>query len=477
MKVTTETVATREVLLTIEPDPETIQRAMRRAARELSRLRPIAGYRPGRAPFGMVERVFGRETILHEALHDIAPDLYREAIREADVRPYEQTLLDIESEEPLVLKLQVPLVPEVTLGDYSELTIEPEPEVVITDEDIQEQIEMLRRQHAEMRPVERPLQMGDQFTALLTRTVDGEVLERNQEVVIDMTDDVEPAGFAEALTGAVVNEIREFSLTFPEDHADEDLAGKKVDYRVAIGEIREVVLPEADDEFAKTVGDYETLEELTTALSQELREQREEEAKANERRRALDALVAITEMEYPAAALEREIDRVLNQQARRFMQMGFTMEGYLRMRGITEEELREEVREDCERNLRQRLTLIEYVRKEGISLTPEEGNEAFTRYTNAMVAAYGDQAGDRLREEIQHGALDLAYEDSLLFKASQHLADKLTGRLVEEEDAASGEPTGEDAGGAEATADEAVAENVGDAEAAAEEQGETPAEA
>jgi len=435
LKVTTETVAPREVLLTIEPDEQTIQRAMRRAARELSRYRPIAGFRPGKAPFGMVERVFGRQAILHEALHAIAPDLYQEAIREADIRPYEQTLLDIESEEPLVLKLNVPLVPQVTLGDYNELAIEPEPEVVITDEDIQEQLEMLRRQHAEMRPVERPLQMEDQFTALLTRTVDSEVLERNQEVVIDMTDDVDPAGFAEALLGAVVNEIREFSLTFPEDHDDEDLAGKKVDYRVAIGEIRELRLPEADDEFAKTVGDYETLEELVKSIADELRSARAEEAASSERRRALDALIPLAEMEYPAAALEREIDRVLNQQRRRFLQMGFSLEGYLRIREQTEEELREELRPDCERNLTQRLTLIEYVRREGISLTPEEGTEAFTRYTNAMVAAYRDQAPERVREEVQQGALDIAYEDSLLFKASQHLADRLTGRLPAAESA------------------------------------------
>ncbi len=444
MKVTTETVGPREVLLTIEPDEATIERAMRRAARELSRYRPIAGYRPGRAPFGMVERVFGRQTILHEALHDIASDLYQEALEEANVQPYEHTLIDIESEEPLVLKLQVPLVPQVTLGDYSELTIEPEPEVVVTDEDVQEQLEMLRRQHAEMRPVERPLQMGDQITALLTRTVDGEVLERNQEVVIDMTDEAEPAGFAETLVGAMLNEIREFSLTFPEDHDDEDLAGKKVDYRVAIGEIREVLLPEVNDEFAKTVGDYETLEELTNNLREELRERRQEQARANERRRALDALVAITEMEYPNAAVEREIDRVLNQQRRQFLRMGFTLEGYLRMRGITEQALREEIREDCERNLRQRLALIEYVRKEGISLTPEEGNQALNRYTNDMLAAYGDQAGERLRDEIQNGALDHAYEDMLLFKASQHLADRLTGRLPEAEEVPQAEvPEGE----------------------------------
>ena len=466
MKVTTETVGTREVQLTIEPDEQTIQRAMRQAARDISRQRPIAGFRPGKAPYAMVERLYGRETILHEALHNVAPDIYEEAIREADIEPYEQTLMDLESEDPLVLKLNVPLMPKVELGDYSELSIEPEPEAVVSDEDIDEQIDMLRRQHAEIKPVTRPVQMGDQVAALLSRTVDGEVLERNQEVEIDLTDEVEPEGFAEALLGASPNEVREFKLSFPEDHADESLAGKTVEYRVAIGEVREVVLPEADDEFAKTVGDFETLDELRDALAEQIRSQRQQQAEMNERRRALEALVETAEIEYPEAALEHEIEHVLEQQSRRFAQMGFTMEGYLRMREMSEEDLREEVRADCVRNLRQRLVLIDYMRNEGISLSEEDATEAFSRYTNSMLSAYGEDAAQQIREAVQGGALDAVYHDALLNKASRHLTDRLTGRLEETEAEELPEAAGEEtpAAGSEAETQDTASDETETAE-------------
>lgn len=429
MKVSTEAVATREVLLTIEPDEQVIQRAMRRAARDISRHRPISGFRPGKAPFALVERAYGRQAILHEALNGIAPDLYRDAIREADLQPYEQTLLDIETEEPLVLKLRVPLVPQVTVGDYGALSVEPASEVVVSPEQVQAQLNSLRRTNAEARPVSRPLQMGDQITALYSRTVDGEVRERNEQVVIDMTDDVDPAGFAEALLGASTSDVREFSLSFPEDHQDEDLAGKRVDYRVAIGEIRELTLPDADDEFAKTVGDLETLAQLEESIANNLRQQREQEAQSAERRRALDALISVSTMEYPAAALEREIDRVLIQQRRWLLQRGSSLERYLAMRNQTEADLREELRPDCVRNLAQRLALTEYVKKEGLTLTAEEANEAIANYSNSMAAAYREGAAEKVREEVQNGILEIVYGDALMFKAAQHLADRLTGRL------------------------------------------------
>lgn len=435
MKVTTETVATREVELTIEPDPQTIENAMRRAAREISRYRPVAGFRPGRAPYNLVERIFGREVILHEALNAIAPELYRQAIQEANIEPYEQTPLDIESEEPLVLKLRVPLKPEVELGDYTTLTIEPEPEPVVTEEDIDEQIEMLRRQHAEIRPVDRPVQMGDQVLVLLSRTVDGEAVQRNEEVVLDLNENLEPEGLAEALEGAKTNEVREFTLTFPEDHPDENVAGKKVDYRVAIVEIREVVLPELDDEFAKTVGDYETLDDLRNAIREQLAYQKEEQARNNERRRAVEALIEISRLEYPAVALEREIDRVIAQHTRRLRQYyGLSLQGYLRVRGITEEQLRDEVRADCERNLKQRLVLAEYAQKENITLSEEEIDNAWKTYANQMLLAYQEDVEEKIREELGQGILQMIYEDALVFKASQHLADRLTGRLAATEE-------------------------------------------
>jgi len=203
LTVKTEPVATREVLLTIEPDPETMEKAMRKSARDISRMRPVPGFRPGKAPYGMVERIFGRELILNEALNDIASDLYREAVKEAGLEPMEAGQLEIDSQDPVVLHVNVPLLPEVTLGDYKAIHVEPEPDVTISEAQIANEIEAVRRRHATYETVERAAQMGDQLAANSKGTSEGETLFDQKDLSIDLDEQVPPPGFAEALVGAL----------------------------------------------------------------------------------------------------------------------------------------------------------------------------------------------------------------------------------------------------------------------------------
>ncbi len=459
MQVTSETVAPREVVLTIVPDPETIDRAMRQAARDISRQRPLRGYRPGRAPYAMVERTFGREMILNEALNRIAPEIYHQAIREADIQPYEQTQMEIETEDPLVLKVNVPLVPVVELGAYAEMRIEARPEVVITDADIDEQIEMLRRQHAEVTPVKRPLQMNDQVMVGIWGTVDGEEVQREESATLDLTEYMRPEGFAEALLGAEMGDTREFSLTYPEDEPNEDLAGKKVDYKVVVGEVREVELPEVDDSFAMTVGDYETIADLREAIAEDLKEQREAQNRAAERLEAVEMLINSSEISYPQAALEREIDRAVANQRARAQRMGFSLDSYLRITNRTEQDLRDDIRPDAEKGLLQRLVLLEYIRHEDVHLTDDEANAAINNFANNIAMSYGDKAEEMLQQAVQNGALGLAIEDAMVMKAAQWLADRMAGRPLPE-------PVAEEGAEAAEAAVDVDAEPAADAETA-----------
>jgi len=474
VQVTSETVAPREVVLTIVPDPETIDTAMRQAARDISRYRPLRGYRPGRAPYAMVERTFGREMILNEALNRIAPDIYREAIHEADIQPYEQTQMEIETEDPLVLKVNVPLVPVVELGAYAEMHIEARPEVVITDADIDEQIEMLRRQHAEVTPVKRPLQMDDQVMVGIWGTVDGEEVQREENATLDLTEYMRPEGFAEALLGAEMGDTREFSLTYPEDEPNEDLAGKKVDYKVVVGEVREVELPEVDDSFARTVGDFDTIADLRQEIADDLKEQREAQNRAAERLEAVEMLINSSEISYPQAALEREIDRAVANQRARAQRMGFSLDSYLRITDRTEQDLRDEIRPDAEKGLLQRLVLLEYIRHEDVRLTDDEANAAVNNYANNIAMSYGDKAEEILQQAVQNGALSLAIEDAMVIKAAQWLADRMAGRPLPEPVVEAGAEAEGDADSADAEAADAAVET--DAEPAADAE-ETAADA
>ncbi|MCD6327797.1 trigger factor, partial [bacterium] len=338
MKVTTETVATREVKLTIEPDQETVRESLRRTARRVSRHRPVPGYRPGHAPYGLVENIYGHETLLYQTLDDLGPRLYREAIEEADIEPFSQGQLDVESEDPLVLTARVPLVPLVELGDYKELSIEPAQEVSVSEEQIQERLVQLQQENLEYASVERGAQMGDQVVASIVGTADGEIVVDQGDTNLDLDDDLTPPGFAEALLGVEANELREFSLSFPEDHDNEELAGRQIDFEVVVKSVREVIIPEIDDDLAKTVGDYENLAELKEAVGQVLEQELRQEAEQNELDAALEALIEISKIEYPKAMIEQEIEAALDNQRQRLQQMGFTFESYLRMSGETEED-------------------------------------------------------------------------------------------------------------------------------------------
>jgi len=163
----------------------------------------------------MVERIFGKEMILNQAVDDMANTLYRQAIEQEKLDPYEQGTLEVASQEPLVIKVRVPLMPTVTLGDYTSIKIEPEPDVVVTNEQIDEQVEIVRRRHAQYQAVERPAQMGDQIVASIKGVSEGETVVDNENTTLELSDELVPPGFAEALVGMAAEETRVFSLAYP----------------------------------------------------------------------------------------------------------------------------------------------------------------------------------------------------------------------------------------------------------------------
>lgn len=426
-------------MLTIEPDAQTVRTAMHKAARQISRRRPVPGFRPGRAPYAMVERVLGREIILNQALEDIAPAIYRQAIEEAEIEPFEQGQLEIESEDPVVLKTNLPLVPIVEQGDYKSLHIDPEPDVAVTEEQIEEQMEIVRKRHAEYEPVERPVQFDDQVVAKIEGTSDGETVVDQESATIDIIDELTPPGFAEALVGMTAGETREFSLTYPKDFEEEELAGKNVDFSVAVETVRQVNLPELNDDLAKMAGDYDTLTELREGLAENLQRRLESEARQREAAATIAALVEQATVEYPAAALEREVNMAVERQSNRLQQMGFDFEAYLRMIGRTEEELREDLRPEAERSLVEWLVLMDYARSEGLTLNQEERTNELNSLVSSVTARYGERAPRVLEQLSDSGGFVPVLSNALMRKAVEHLTNMLTGRVETELEEGPGE--------------------------------------
>ena len=415
-------------MLTIEPDAQTMQTAMRQAARQISRLRPVAGFRPGRAPYGMVERIYGRETVLRQALDTTAADLYRQAVEKAGVEPYEPAQLEIESEDPVVLKAKVALTPVVTLSDYASLQLEPEPEISITEEQVDDQVEAVRRQHAEVETVERPVEFGDQVVAKVVGTSGGETVVDQARAVLDITDALMPPGFAEALLGAEVGDDREFSLTYPEAYDEENLAGKEVNFEVWITTVRQVTLPEVNDDLAKMAGDCDTLVQLREGLAETLKRRLEQAARQRESNAAIDLLVEQATVEYPVLALERELEAEIDNRKTQLQRMGLTIDTYLRMIKKSEEEMREDLRPEVERSFLRRLVLGEYARAVGVSLDEEETASERDALADSLVATYGERADEMLQSIETRGGLASLYGRALARKATQHLVNRLTGR-------------------------------------------------
>lgn len=375
MKVETERLGNCQMALTIEVDEERTQRALRDAARRISRQVKIPGFRPGKAPYHVIARYFGKEILYQEVVDGLGEPLYREALKEVGLEPFRPATLTDYEIEPLVLKLVVPLAPVIELGDYRQIRLEPEAEAI--EEEIDGTLKRIQQENVFWQSVKRSAQQGDMAVVDIKGMV-GEktVIENEGRKLILGDDSSEPLpGFSEKLLGMSPGEERVFTLVYPEDFEDESLAGRQVHFRVYLQDLKEEVMPDIDDDLARTVGDYETLEDLKA----ELRRQLEAEAEDRFAYRALTALVERAEIEFPPVLLEEQIDDLLEEFDRDLRREGLNLENYLAMRKQTKEGFREEIAPQAEERLKLALVLNRFIELEGLENEPDATRKAMER--------------------------------------------------------------------------------------------------
>ncbi len=424
MKVTSEKTGQGEVTLSIEVDKDRVQKALQQAARELSRRARIPGFRPGKAPYYLVERYLGKEHLYGKAVESLGPDVYREALEQAGIEPYAQGNLDIAQMEPLILKAVVPVTPVVTLGDYKSVRV-PKQEVSFDEQGIERTIEQLREQHAEWTPVDRPIQIGDQVTIDLEGRV-GEVgvlsqTSRRTEVSAEMF----PSGLSEKLIGAKAGDTIDYAVAFPADHSNVQFAGKNVAFHLGILQASEKHLPDLDDSFAKSVGDYESMDQLRKRVHEQLIGQQERAAREKMEDEILEAIAQKTTFEYPVVAIEHELDQRIQDLRQRVQEQGFSWESYLKITGKTEAEIREEGHADAEKALRQSLLLSQVAQAEGMEVSDEEVDAEVQRLSQP----YGERA-EVLKAALSRPDSKAAVKSRLrLSKAMDRLVAIATGEL------------------------------------------------
>lgn len=391
----------RQLTLTIEVDEARVSKAMQKKARELSHEISLPGFRPGKAPYGVLVRRIGEDTLRGEAIEDLIQPVFEEALEQEDIEPYARpTLEDIET-KPLVLKFTVPLTPVVTLGDYRTFRQDVEP-VVVTDEALDDALEMVRIRHQTLETVERPAQTGDvvsiggsgRFTApkpaaesedaaepdeaaedAETPAADEETAgeyifdEERLEILLEEKTLFPDTPFVENIVGLSVGDHKAFSFTFPDPYEHEaEYAGREAAFDITVLEIKKRDLPELNDDLAKQDGDFETLDELR----QSLRDNLLREAKAADREKVIDdmihRLMEDATLVYPPAAIDLQIDSMVEDFKNRLARSGWQFQDYLNLQGMTEEDLRKDFRENAEDQLRHQIVLRQFILDEKLSI-------------------------------------------------------------------------------------------------------------
>lgn len=390
MNITKEITPDRQAIVTVEVDDDQMQVAMKRAAQHISRLRPMPGFRPGKAPYEMVERTFGKDLLVEEAVEDLSRTLYRQVLVDSDLNPIDVGNLEVVQKEPPIFKYTIPVTPQVKLGDYKAIHMKPEP-VEITDQEVDDVLNRFQRTQATVTPVERPIRNGDVITVDVVGGVEGEEPVDERGVRVTVGDKTQPHfPFDEQLLGMTTGETRAIEYTYPEEYEDEKFRGKTAHYNITLQDIKETQLPELTDEFAQAVSQFKTLDQFRGNIREIVRRTKERDAEVKFANDVLQAVVESSEIAYAPQMLEHELEHDLEHFKENIQQMGLAWDKYVTLSGKTEEQIKEELRPNAERRLKQLLILGELISAENITATDDQVKNDIERRVKDAVEAGGN---------------------------------------------------------------------------------------
>ncbi len=372
--VTVERKADSTVIVKAEVPTLQVEQAADRAFRRLVQKANIPGFRPGKAPRALYERTYGTQHLYEEAARDLVEAVYRKAVEDNDLVPLDTPDVEISQLgplKPLVFEATVAVRPEVDLGDYQAhgQTVEP---AVITDEQVERVLAGMREHHATLAPVQRPAQQGDIVTVDVDAAVGGKELPPlGRNAHLELGREYAIPGLAEGLVGATEGEERALELTFPEDHPDPEVRGKKGAFKVKVHQVAEKALPPLDDDFAKTVG-VESLDAVKQSVRNELVHEAFHEARDAAAEKAVAHAVETAKLEVPPILVEDELNHMVADLRQRVVERGLSYEEFLLRSKKTEEDLRKEFGDAARRRAASLLVLDEIAKREGVTVTSEE---------------------------------------------------------------------------------------------------------
>ena len=330
----------------------------------------VPGFRKGKAPKHIIEKLYGATVFYDEALDNLLPEAYEAALASTKLDVVSRPELDVVSidDKGVKLKAAVWTKPEVEISSYMGLEVEKE-SVEVTDEDIMKDIDATRERNSRMLSVEdRPAKDGDQAVIDFEGFLDGVAFEggKGEKYPLGLGSGSFIPGFEEQIIGKSVGEEFDINVTFPEDYGAENLAGKEVVFKIKLHELKVKELPELDDEFVKDVSEFNTVDEYKADVKAKLTERKEKSAENKLETALVDALLANTVVEIPACMIEQEIDGYIRDYEYRLQSQGGNLEMYFQYTGMTMEKLRENFKADAEKQVKTRLALSKIVKTEKI---------------------------------------------------------------------------------------------------------------
>ena len=391
MKVTVENGENQQVTLTIEVEAAEVSKAVERAAKRLANRVNIPGFRKGKAPRKIVERHVGMDALMQEAFDLVAPKAFDEALTEQKIEPVTRpniVIVTLEDGKDLVFKATVTPRPEVKLGEYKGLKVE-KAAVEIKDEDVEKQLKNFQDRQGKMvdAPEGAAVADGDFTTLDFEGFVDGEAFEggKGTDYPLQIGSGSFIPGFEEQLIGAKIGEEKEVNVKFPEEYHAKELAGKDATFKCTVRSIKQKELPAIDDELAKKVSTFETLDELKADIRKNLQENAERKAENDQKSAAIEQATNNTTVDIPAVMIDNRVTSMIQEMAMRLEQQGMKLEQYLQYAGTDIAKIREDYRETAEKNVKTDLMLEEVAKAEDIKVEAKDLDAEVA----AMAAAYG----------------------------------------------------------------------------------------
>jgi len=418
MKLLTEKIENSQAILQMEVEAEELDVSMEEAYRRLLPRVSIPGFRKGRAPRSLVEQHVGKGTLLQEALAQLIPHALDKMLKSRSLEAITEPEIKVIQTDPVTVEAVVSLYPTVKLGDYKGIRLEPEP-VEFGGDNIEAVMNQAREQQGSRVPVERPVQYGDLLTVSIEGTTEGKTFLKHKDISYEVIKDspVPLPGFAERLVSMEKNKEQSFRLSFPPDHEVKELAGKEFSFKVNISEIKERKLPELNDEFAKSLG-HENLDSMREHVRAQLKVRTEELSRRRFEHKMIEAVAQLCEVNYPPILVEREIDRLLDEEASNFKDGIKGLEAYLKNVSKTPAEHREELRPIAIRRLVEALVLDKIAKEEKLEVSTGEIEEEISKLTKEA-GSQGEElqkvlASPQVRHSIEHHLLNRKTIDRLV---------------------------------------------------------------